>query len=305
MSTQTVTKKASHLDATKKQSKGTGKKVAIVLAVIAAIAAVGILIGVTVQAGAKNKQVDATAAECNEVLDKVTMDLTGTVDKNQAYTNVVELSVLCDAKVNEDSLVYFDGSKAKYNEVKDRTDNTLVEYKNYFNGQNEVIFKGADIDVNAASKDELNAAYTALTNLSKDIENTLNSTIWDTDKAWSMLWGSNEEEAKANYNDFKTKVDNKAAEIKTRLDAIAAEEANAAAAQEQQNAQSSSSNGSSSSYSGGSGYSGGGSGGGQGGGGVRPWDPRSLYETYLNYVETCKQHGWTPMSWEEFQRHCK
>ena len=112
-----------------------------------------------------------------------------------------------------------------------------------------------------------------------------------------MLWGNNPDEAKANYNDFKTKVDNKAAEVKTRLDAIAAEEANAAA-QAQSSAQNSSGNGSSGSYSGG------GSGSYTPGGGGQSGPTLEQAEAaWQAYVQNCHAHGMEPiLSHDEFIR---
>lgn len=247
----------------KRDTKSNGKKKIIIFLTITALIICGIIVTFTIIAGNKNKQVDASAAECMEVISSVEMDLSNpaVVDKNQAFANFVELSTFANSeKINEDSLTYFDGSKNKYNEVNEKYTNIFNSYKNYFVGQNENIFNGADVDVNNASKEELNSAYNQLTALSADMELTINSTIWNQDTAWSMLWGNSADESKANYSEFKTKVDNKIAEIKSRLDAIAQEEASAAASATQSQKQSSSAK-----SSGGQSYSGSNSGGNTGG----------------------------------------
>lgn len=279
------------------------KKSKIIILIIAIVIIVGVSIGLGVysnQCSQKNQQVNAIATECENEINAVALGtLAQPIDKNKAYANVVELSIVMNTKVNENALTYADGSKNKYNEVVDTGVNALEEYKNFFNGQNEKIFNESNIDVNAATKEELTAAYNTLTGLSQELEKTLNSTIWSENKEWSMLWGDNEDEAKTNYSDFKKKVDDKAVEIKNRLDAINAQEAQAAQQQAQSNATASGSAGTS-----GNGYSGGGSSSG-GGGGYTPHGPTmaEAEAAYQQYVAYWRSRGQEPtMSHDEFIR---
>lgn len=155
------------------------------------------------------------------------------MDKNKAFANVVELTTFREANIDENSLTYFDGSKNKYNEVYGIINGEIQEYVDYFTARNETIFNAGNIDVNAASKDELNAALTQLTQLSADMTEELNNTCWDKNDPWSVIWGDNPETAKNNYTEYQNKVNNKINEINAKLAEIGEAEAAQAAASAQ------------------------------------------------------------------------
>lgn len=289
-------------------------KITIAVIIIALALIAGGLIAWTVTSSEHNKKVEAVAEEYNEALDTVTLDFTQPVDKNKAFSNITELSIMKNERqINKEALTYADGSECKYNEIQDKLNNLITQYQDYFTNNHENVYNGNDIDINAATKDELNTALTQLTQLKTEVEETLNSTIWDEDPSWSIIWGNDKEEAKDNYYNFKSKIENKINEIKTRLDQINAEEAQAAAAAHAA-ATTSGNNNSSGNSSEGSGYNnrgntggggsynpgtGGGGGDTPGGGGVSWWQA-SL--EYGQYVQDCISKGMT--SWLSFEEWC-
>lgn len=196
------------------------RKITWIVLIAVVVLAIVLIVLYTVISDMNNKKVDEIATDCNVELNSVDMDLSSSVDKNKAFANFVLLKTFEDANLNEDLLTYYNDSNNKFLEIKNRSDFIMDKYLKYFDRQHEVVLINDKIDLDGASKGELEAAYNALTNLSNEIGTTLNSNIWTEDTTWSILWGNKPEDAKQNYSKYKNAVDNEASDIKAKLDTM-------------------------------------------------------------------------------------